>query len=192
MEAEISATTAEPKLARGGILADDMGLGKTLQYYPPILDVRANFRIISLLVANPKDSGIPYVPFPVGASGTLIVCPLSLLSNWTSQIEQHLAPSTLSVLVFHGANKKDANLDLSKYDVVITSYGTLAADYKTEGLDKSDQKPAKSSRSLFGRMWKRVVLDEGHTIRNARTKMSRAAVRLDAVARWSLTGTNLY
>jgi SNF2 family DNA or RNA helicase len=32
MEAENSATTAEPKLARGGILADDMGLGKTLQY----------------------------------------------------------------------------------------------------------------------------------------------------------------
>jgi SWI/SNF-related matrix-associated actin-dependent regulator of chromatin subfamily A3 len=152
----------------------------------------ANFRVISLLVANPKDSGIPYVPFPVGASGTLIVCPLSLLSNWTSQIEQHLAPSTLSVLVFHGANKKDANLDLSKYDVVITSYGTLAADYKSERLEKPDQKPTKSSRSLFGRMWKRVVLDEGHTIRNARTKMSKAAVRLDAVARWSLTGTNLH
>src|SRR5271170_4400880 len=107
--------------------------------------VWANFRIISLLVANPKDSGIPYVPFPVGASGTLIVCPLSLLSNWTSQIEQHLAPSTLSVLVFHGANKKDANLELSKYDVVITSYGALVRDYKTEGLEKSTKKSLKSN-----------------------------------------------
>jgi len=141
-------------------------------------------------VANPKESGIPEVPFHVEASGTLIVCPLSLLSNWTSQIEQHLDPSTLSVLVFHGANKKDPNLDLSKYDVVITSYGGLVADYKNEGLDNSDKKSRKSNRSLFGRTWTRVVLDEGHTIRNARTKMSRAAVRLDAVARWSLTGTH--
>ena len=148
-----------------------------------------NYRIISLLVANPKDSGIPYVPFPAEASGTLIVSPLSLLSNWTSQIEEHLVPSTLSVLVFHGTNKKDTKLDLGKYDIVITSYGVLVADYKAEGLDKSDKKPRKSNRSIFGRIWKRVVLDEGHTIRNARTKMSRAAVRLDAVARWSLTGT---
>jgi SWI/SNF-related matrix-associated actin-dependent regulator of chromatin subfamily A3 len=139
-------------------------------------------------VANPKDSGIPYVPFPTEASGTLIISPLSLLSNWSSQIEQHLAPSTLSVLVLHGATKKDAKLDLNKYDVVITSYGALVADYKAEGLDKSDKNPRKSNRSLFGRMWKRVVLDEGHTIRNAGTKMSKAAVRLNAVARWSLTG----
>lgn len=29
--ADGSVTAAEPKLARGGILADDMGLGKTLQ-----------------------------------------------------------------------------------------------------------------------------------------------------------------
>ena len=110
-------------------------------------------------MANPKESGIPEVPFPVEASGTLIVCPLSLLSNWTSQIEQHLDPSTLSVLVFHGANKKDPNLDLSKYDVVITSYGGLVADYKNEGLDNSDKKSRKSNRSLFGRTWTRVVLD---------------------------------
>ena len=70
--------------------------------------IPTNVRIISLLVADPKDSDITPVPVPSEASGTLIVSPLSLMSNWTSQIEEHLHDSTLSVLVFHGNNKKQS------------------------------------------------------------------------------------
>lgn len=153
--------------------------------------IPTNVRIISLLVADPKESDITPIPVPSEASGTLIVSPLSLMSNWTSQIEEHLRESTLSLLVFHGNNKKDTSIDLSDYDVVITSYGTLAADYKSAGLENNPGKVAqKTKRGLFGRLWKRVVLDEGHTIRNARTKMALAATRLDAVNRWSLTGSS--
>ena len=55
-----------PKFARGGILADDMGLGKTLE-------------VISLVVADKAKTG--------GKSGTtLIVSPLSVMSNWSDQI----------------------------------------------------------------------------------------------------------
>jgi len=150
----------------------------------------SNCRIISLLVADPKDSGITPLPIPEGVAGTLIVAPVSVLSNWTSQIEAHLHDSTLSLLVFHGATKKDPTINLNDYDVVITSYGTLVSDYKSEGFQKNPDKQAKSTKNgLFGRTWRRLVLDEGHTIRNPRAKNSLAATRLQAVARWSLTGT---
>ena len=37
--------------------------------------------------------------------------------------------------------------------------------------------------------FQRVILDEGHTIRNPKTKMARAVVALNASRRWVLTGT---
>jgi hypothetical protein len=85
---------------------------------------------------------------------------------------------------------------------VITTYGALVSDYKASGLEKAQgtqggqegqgAKGAKgkggSKRALFGRIWRRVVLDEGHVIRNSRAKVSLAVSCLNAVARWSLTG----
>ena len=60
----------EPVLASGGILADDMGLGKTLE-------------MISLLVSDLKD----FTPSQQGeSSATLIVAPLSVMSNWSDQV----------------------------------------------------------------------------------------------------------
>jgi SNF2 family DNA or RNA helicase len=35
----------------------------------------------------------------------------------------------------------------------------------------------------------RIILDEGHVIRNHKTKMARAVVALNADRRWVLTGT---
>lgn len=61
-------TQANPQLASGGILADDMGLGKTLE-------------MISLLVVDAEK---------YGKGTTLIVAPLSVMSNWTGQIATHV------------------------------------------------------------------------------------------------------
>lgn len=66
--------------------------------------------------------------------------------------------------------------DLKKYDVVITSYGTLSSDKDSQG-------------PLFSLLWHRVILDEGHNIRNARAKCALAACELKAASRWALTGT---
>ena len=37
--------------------------------------------------------------------------------------------------------------------------------------------------------WLRVVLDEGHCIKNAAALQAKAARKLDAWSRWSVTGT---
>ncbi|EQL33211.1 hypothetical protein BDFG_04655 [Blastomyces dermatitidis ATCC 26199] len=160
-------TATEPPLASGGILADDMGLGKTVQ-------------IISLILANsaPKTKE--------SSKTTLVISPLGVMSNWRDQIAQHIHnDQALRVLIYHGVGKKEAK-NLNNYDVVITTYGALASEYAPIENKLPNSKP---SQGLFSLRWRRVVLDEGHTIRNPRTRGARAACKLEADSRWSLTGT---
>ncbi|KAJ5182740.1 Zinc finger RING-type [Penicillium capsulatum] len=156
-------TSNQPSLASGGILADDMGLGKTIQ-------------VISLILANSTPRT------PESSKTTLIIAPVGVMSNWGNQIQDHtrseMAPR---VLIYHGSGKKEAG-NLADYDVVITSYGALQMEYKPDAKDIPSQ-------GIFSIHWRRVVLDEGHTIRNPRSKASLAAAVLRADSRWTLTGT---
>ena len=157
----------EPHLASGGILSDDMGMGKTLE-------------MIALMVADPKVTT---------SKGTLIIAPVGVMSNWSGQIAHHVkAGNALKVLIYHGSGKKSMEAkDFNKYDVVITSYGTLATEYYPRG--KKDPPPVPRKQGVFSVDWRRVILDEGHTIRNPNTKSALAATNLIATSRWVLTGT---
>ena len=157
-----------PTLASGGILSDDMGMGKTLE-------------MISLLVTDSNVSS--------KSKTTLIVAPVGVMSNWSGQIAHHIKPDhALRVLVYHGNNKKPMGAnDFNDYDVVITSYGTLATEYLPRG--KKNPPSGLRSQGLFSVHWRRVILDEGHIIRNPQTKSALAATNLMAHSRWVLTGT---
>lgn len=125
-----------------------MGLGKTLQ-------------VISLILTG-------------GPGTTLIIAPVSVMSNWEQQIKRHVLPENVpKVLIYHGPDRRSAKL--TDYDVVVSSYGTLTSEA--------------NGGNLFQVNWRRVVLDEGHTIRNAKTKAAVAACALNAQSRWVLTGT---
>jgi SWI/SNF-related matrix-associated actin-dependent regulator of chromatin subfamily A3 len=76
--------------------------------------------------------------------------------------------------------------EFGEYDVVVTSYGTLGTEYSSNGRT-AEKIPRKDG--LFCINWARVVLDEGHNIRNPSTKSAVAATSLLATARWVLTGT---
>lgn len=118
-----------------------------------------------------------------GPGSTLIVAPVGVMSNWKQQIERHVkSDQAPSVLIYHGDRKMHAK-ELMQYDVVITSYGRLARE-----LDPKVQR-ALLDQSVT---WRRVVLDEGHTIRNARTKIALAACEIQAKSRWVLSGTPMY
>ncbi|KAH8153049.1 uncharacterized protein LAJ45_02636 [Morchella importuna] len=160
-------TTEEPPfLASGGVLADDMGLGKTLQ-------------MISLIVTDPAEEP-KLVPAPLKmdgcTGGTLIIAPLSVMSNWANQIAQHVSRRTpLKVYVYHGQGRSRPSL--KDYDIVITSYGTITSEFNAR------------NGTLNSIVWRRIILDEAHYIRNPKAKSSLAVSALDAKSRWCLTGT---
>ncbi|KAF8345940.1 SNF2 family N-terminal domain-containing protein [Amanita rubescens] len=162
-----------PLLGRGALFADAMGLGKTLT-------------MLALTLATKND-----VP-PDYSKTTLIIVPLSVLSNWEQQIQDHCAPGTIEYIVYHGSNRSFNSQELAKYDVVITTYQTVSGEYtgdSTNGQSGPSKKRKKSEKTLFGVQWKRIILDEGHTIRNSKTKTSKAICALNAQRRWILSGT---
>ncbi|XP_070609485.1 helicase-like transcription factor [Erythrolamprus reginae] len=111
--------------------------------------------------------------------GTLIICPLSVLSNWIDQLEQHVDPNIqLNTYVYYGSQRNKDLTILSKQDIVLTTYNVLATDYGARGASP-----------LHKIKWLRVVLDEGHTIRNPNAQQTKAALDLNAQRRWILTGT---
>ncbi|XP_034295161.1 helicase-like transcription factor isoform X1 [Pantherophis guttatus] len=111
--------------------------------------------------------------------GTLIICPLSVLSNWIDQLEQHVDPNIqLNTYVYYGSERNKDLTVLSKQDIVLTTYNVLATDYGTRG-----------NSPLHKLKWLRIVLDEGHTIRNPNAQQTKAVLDLNAERRWILTGT---
>ncbi|GGL09606.1 helicase HelZ [Sphaerisporangium melleum] len=140
-------------LGLGGILADDMGLGKTAQTLSLLLQERA--------------AGDPVAP-------TLLVCPMSLVSNWHKEAAR-FAPS-LRVYVHHGPTRKREDElagTLRDADLVITTYGTALRD----------------AAVLAGSTWGRVVCDEAQAIKNSAARQAQAVRSIPAATRLALTGT---
>ncbi|MHA6757842.1 DEAD/DEAH box helicase [Streptacidiphilus sp. PAMC 29251] len=146
------------RLGLGGVLADDMGLGKTVQ----------TLALLAVEHAAQQQAGRPS-PGP-----TLVVCPMSLVGNWTRECER-FAPM-LRVYVHHGAGRSDGaelRRAAAGADVVITTYGLVQRDFTV----------------LRTVAWYRVVADEAHHIKNSATLQSRAVRALPAAQRLALTGT---
>ena len=176
--------------ARGGILADEMGLGKTVMLASlihanrcmdaPQMQPRSSQRSGPLRQASLRFGKMPRIQ---RTQATLVVAPMSLLSQWRTELERASLPGTLSVDLYYGDVREQLAHKLShgNTDVIITSYGTLTAEYK--------QHEKRGSSVLFSGTWHRVILDEAHTIKNRSTIAARAACRLQADRRWALTGT---
>ncbi|MFC7737758.1 DEAD/DEAH box helicase [Roseomonas sp. GCM10028921] len=136
----------------GGVLADDMGLGKTVQ-------TLAHLAIEQ--VAGRLDRP------------ALIVCPTSLVPNWTLETER-FAPG-LKLLPLHGPARKKRYLEIGTHDLVLTTYPLLARDHEV----------------LTAQEWHAVILDEAQTIKNPNAETTRQALRLQARQRLCLSGTPL-
>jgi len=202
--------TEPPEQARGGILADEMGLGKTLQIIALISSTSTKTVAMQPRIAESSSlitldrNNRPYVP------PTLIVCPLSVMSNWQHQVESHVVENHLRICVYHGPQREKDIRKLKSYDVILTTYNILASEYidpeeEEKKRNKRRGKAAASSVSdsptsspslvvendspLFRIKFFRVILDEAHCIRDTKTRQSRAALALNCERRWALTGT---
>ena len=110
---------------------------------------------------------------------TLIVVPKSILNQWVEEID-HFAPH-LKVLIHHGPKRTKEVETFDNYDVIVTPYSMLTTRSKTE------------TTTIFHQTaWDRVILDEGHEIRNPSSKISKSVCILSAKVKWVVTGTPVY
>lgn len=67
-------------------------------------------------------------------SATLIVAPLSLLSQWKAELDRSSQRGSMKTVIFHGTARADLEAltdteDEKEHIVIVTSYGTLASEH---------------------------------------------------------------
>ncbi|MDU1978192.1 MAG: SNF2-related protein [Clostridium sp.] len=135
------------ELGFGGILADDMGLGKTIQVITFVLSKRSK--------------------------KTLIITPTSVLYNWKDEFER-FAPNVRVGLVHGTKAQRDRMLsEIKKYDVLITTYGTL----------KNDENEHEKLQFDY------CIIDEGQNIKNPTSKTTLSVKKINSKCNFALTGT---
>ena len=138
----------------GGCLADDMGLGKTVQ-------------VLALLESRRQAKG----PEGQDLGPSLVVVPRSLVFNWIEEAAR-FTPK-LRVLDYTGVGRAGSLQQLNRYDVLVTTYGTLRRDIPK----------LKDVRFDY------AILDESQAIKNAQSQAAKACRLIDAQHRLAMTGT---
>ena len=117
------------------------------------------------------------------------MAPVVALMQWKNEIETHA--EGFKVCLWHGQARVKA-AELQKYDVVLSSYGTIEAAFRRQQLGfKKGNKYIKEPSPMHSFEWFRVVLDEAHNIKERSTNAAKAAFALKAQYRWCLSGTPL-
>ncbi|KAL0563721.1 hypothetical protein V5O48_018342, partial [Marasmius crinis-equi] len=151
----------------GGILTDDTGLGKTVQSFG--------------LIKYDND----HHSKEVSGKRTVVVVPnVGLADQWKEEAEKFDPGS--KVYVYHGSRRTKKPSVLQEYAIVVTTYGTLRSEWS-----KREEQSATGVYPLFDILWRRVILDEAHAIRNPDTKAAKSCCALRSQYRWCLSATPL-
>lgn len=147
-----------------GILCDDMGLGKTLQTLCMIASDNYERRSLFEKTGSPDTRPLP----------SLVVCPTTVVGHWHQEVQKFFGQH-VSSMMFAGLPSERSSIlaDINRTDVVVVSYEILRNDIQELG-------------AFF---WNYCVLDEGHVIRNAKTKTTIAVKQIQANHRLILSGT---
>ena len=137
----------------GFVLGDEMGLGKTYQ-------------TIALFCKYKETSS---------DKPCAVVCPASLQLNWIQEINQ-FAPH-LQICLHRGPHRSGLASKLSKFDVVILSYGVLVSPLDRRLISEVD--------------WGIVALDEAQAIKNPDAQRALASKSINSEGRIAITGTPL-
>ena len=138
------------KFGFGGILADDMGLGKTVQVLAFLQRMRFKRQL---------------------KGPSLIVVPRSLVFNWIQEAAKFTP--RLRVLDYTGTGRHALREDFGRYDLIVTTYGTLRSDI------------AELCNIEFD--W--AILDEAQAIKNSDSQSAKAARLLQSRHRLAMSGT---
>ena len=123
--------------------------------------------MISLMLAAPPSQAADEHP-----QCTLIVCPVSVMSNWDGQIEQHVEEDILKIGFYQGSSRKSLlpQIHSGEINVLLVSYQTLASEFtKVFGKGKQsdndqESKPRAKKRTkmdtIFDYSFHRIILGE--------------------------------
>jgi len=106
---------------------------------------------------------------------SLVICPPTLTGHWVAEIEKFVEAESLEPLLYAGnpIDRERLRALIQNRTVVVASYDIVRKD-----IDYF--------KSI---MWNYCVLDEGHVIKNGKTKASKAIKTLMAGHRLILSGT---
>ncbi|XP_076242888.1 histone acetyltransferase 1 [Calliopsis andreniformis] len=109
------------------------------------------------------------------APPSLVVCPPTLTGHWVYEAEKFFEPKDLLVLQYAGTPPEREKLrpKVTYHRLIVASYDIVRKD-----IDYFET-----------RQWNYCVLDEGHVIKNGKTKSAKATKRLHANHRLILSGT---
>lgn len=118
------------------------------------------------------------------AKTTLIVCPKSVISNFETQIAEHVRPNTFKVKKYAGTRAARSKIiDLVEedaVDILLASYEMIASEFS---------KKVEGKKGVHDIRWWRIVLDEAHHIRNPSSKAFKAVAELSRTNSLALTGS---
>ena len=183
----------------GGVLADDMGLGKTVQVLALLQATRGGAKKAASSARNETaKNGAAKAKTPSsttaaraksasaktaknaakngkrtgnGKPPVLVVAPRSLVYNWIDEAAR-FTPE-LAVMEYGGPEREGLREQLSDYDLVVTTYGTLRRDVAWLATVEFDT----------------VILDEAQAIKNRDSQVAKASRLLQGRHRLALTGT---
>lgn len=127
------------------------------------------------------------------AGGTLLVCPKGIVTQWKDELSEKITKDAkLSVLDYHECSRIMDSQELTKHDVVITTYKMVKQHFNSRNK-RAKKKPSApdghKNNPIAGVRWFRIVLDEAHEIKNGDSLVAKACWELEAERRWCLSGT---
>lgn len=108
---------------------------------------------------------------------SLVVCPPTLTGHWVYEIKKFVSESCLSPLQYYGlpTERERIRQQVKYHNLIVASYDIVRKDI-----------------DFFSKIhWNYCVLDEGHIIKNGKTKCSKAIKQLFANHRLILSGSKL-
>ncbi|CAL1577030.1 unnamed protein product [Knipowitschia caucasica] len=148
-----------------GILCDDMGLGKTLQ---SICILAGDHYLRNQEYSRTKAADSSPLP-------SIVVCPPTLTGHWVDEVGKFCSKEFLHPLHYTGPPTERMRLQylVKKHNLVVASYDVV----------RNDIDFFKNIKFNY------CILDEGHVIKNGKTKLSKAIKQLAANYRLILSGT---
>jgi SNF2 family DNA or RNA helicase len=142
-----------------------MGLGKTVQTIAFLSAVLGK-------TAGPSDTLRRFPLSPTDCKQALLVVPVSTLGNWRRELRTW---GCFRVALGHGKEfaASIAQVQAREVEILLTTYGMV----RDHGKD------------IQAHPWEVTVWDEAHTIKNPRTRLSKAADAVACTRRFCMTGT---